>query len=186
MGDARANTQSQPLIQPCHISWSVDAMHAALTRLWGYQYEAVAAADLIGDDSNAGAFDEERGGDHRREKIGRGLASAMLLGSFGGQGQRSGFSAKDLKLACSRPEPELELYGRRVFWNSKIAAFIFILPPLAASANDSGSTRNQTLTSSSSSTANRSAERPTTTKFSMLSGARAKRSPVPTQLGAYW
>ena len=27
----------------------------------------------------------------------------MLLGSFGGQAQRSGFSAKDLKLACSRP-----------------------------------------------------------------------------------
>ncbi len=67
------------------------------------QYEAVAAADVIGEDSNAGAFDEERGGDHRREKIGRGLASAILLGSFGGQGQRSGFSAKDLKLACSRP-----------------------------------------------------------------------------------
>jgi hypothetical protein len=98
-----SNTQSQPLIQPCHIRWSVDAMHAALTRLWGPQYEAVAAADVIGEDSNAGAFDEERSGDHRREKIGRGLASAILLGSFGGQGQRSGFSAKDLKLACSRP-----------------------------------------------------------------------------------
>jgi hypothetical protein len=67
------------------------------------EYEAVAAADVIGEGSNAGAFDEERGGDHRREKIGRGLASAILLGSFGGQGQRSGFSAKDLKLACSRP-----------------------------------------------------------------------------------
>lgn len=98
-----SNTQSQALIQPCHIRWSVDAMHAALTRLWGPQYEAVAAADVIGEDSNAGAFDEERGGDHRREKIGRGLAAAILLGSFGGQGQRSGFSAKDLKLACSRP-----------------------------------------------------------------------------------
>jgi hypothetical protein len=97
------NTQSQALIQPCHIRWSIDALHSALTRLWGYQYEAVAAADLLGDNSNAASLDDERGGDYRREKIGQGLASAMLLGSFGGQAQRSGFSAKDLKLACSRP-----------------------------------------------------------------------------------
>ncbi|MFQ3682706.1 hypothetical protein, partial [Roseiflexus sp.] len=38
----------------------------------------------------------------RTESIGRGLAAAILLGSFGGQGGRSGFSAKDLKLACSK------------------------------------------------------------------------------------
>jgi hypothetical protein len=97
------NTQSQPLIQPCHIRWSIDAMQAALTRLWGPAYQSVAAADILGEKSNAGVFDEERGGDYLRERIGQGLASAILLGSFGGQGQRSGFSAKDLKLACSRP-----------------------------------------------------------------------------------
>jgi hypothetical protein len=97
------NTQSQPLIQPCHIRWSVDALQAALTRLWGPAYQSVAAADVIGDDSNAGVVDIERGGDYRRERIAQGLASATLLGSFGGQAQRSGFSAKDLKVACSRP-----------------------------------------------------------------------------------
>jgi len=98
-----SNTQSQPLIQPCHIRWSIDAMRAALTRYWGATYEAVAAADVLGQRSNAGLFDEERGGDYRREKIGEGLASAILLGSFGASGERSGFSSKDLKLACSRP-----------------------------------------------------------------------------------
>ncbi len=97
------NTQSQPLIQPCHIRWSIDAMQAALTRLWGPAYQSVAAADVLGEKSNAGGFDEERGGDYQRERIGQALAAAILLGSFGGQGQRSGFSAKDLKLACSRP-----------------------------------------------------------------------------------
>jgi len=96
------NTQTQHLIQPCHVQWSVDALQAALTRLWGPAYQSVAAADVIGDKSNAGTFDEERGGDYRREGIGRGLASAIVLGSFGGQGGRSGFSSKDLKLACSR------------------------------------------------------------------------------------
>ena len=98
----RGSTQTQHLIQPCHIRWSIDAVQAALTRLWGPPYQSVAAADVIGERSNAGIFDEERGDDYRSESIGEGLASAILLGSFGGQGGRSGFSAKDLKLACSR------------------------------------------------------------------------------------
>jgi hypothetical protein len=96
------NTQTQHLIQPCHIRWSVDAFDAALTRLWGNAFQSVSAADITGERSNAGTFDEERGGDYRREAIGQGLASAILLGSFGGQADRMGFSAKDLKLACSR------------------------------------------------------------------------------------
>ena len=98
----QGNTRTQHLIQPCDVRWSVDAVQAALTRLWGPGYESVAAADVIGERSNSGVFDEERGGDYRSEAIGRGLASAILLGSFGGQGGRSGFSSKDLKQACSR------------------------------------------------------------------------------------
>lgn len=98
----QGNTETQHLIQPCHVRWSIDAVQAALTRLWGPAYQSVAAADVIGERSNAGIFDEERGGDYRSEGIGQGLASAILLGSFGGQGGRSGFSSKDLKLACSR------------------------------------------------------------------------------------
>lgn len=98
----QGNTETQHVIQPCHVRWSVDALQAALTRLWGPPYQSVAAADVIGGRSNAGIFDEERGGDYRSEAIGQGLASAILLGSFGGQGGRSGFSSKDLKLACSR------------------------------------------------------------------------------------
>ncbi|GIW42342.1 MAG: hypothetical protein KatS3mg076_2919 [Candidatus Binatia bacterium] len=77
-------------------------MQAALTRLWGPAYQSVAAADVVGERSNAGLFDEERGGDYRSEAIGQGLAAAILLGSLGGQGGRSGFSSKDLKLACSK------------------------------------------------------------------------------------
>jgi len=100
----KTETQSQPLIQPCHIRWTVDAMHAALTRLWGAQYESVVANDVIGDKANAVLLDEERGEDYARERIVEGLASAILLGSFGGQGERAGCSTKDLKLSISRPE----------------------------------------------------------------------------------
>jgi Protein of unknown function (DUF499) len=96
-------TQSQPLIQPCHIRWTVDAIHAALTRLWGAAYDSVVAADVIGERANATALDEERSGDYLTEKITQGLAASILLGSFGGQGERAGYSTKDLKLCISRP-----------------------------------------------------------------------------------
>jgi hypothetical protein len=97
-----ASTETQHMIQPCHVRWSIDAMQASLTRLWGPAYQSVAAADVVGGKSNAGAFDDERGGDYRRESIGQGLAAAIMLGSFGGKGGKSGFSSKDLRLACSR------------------------------------------------------------------------------------
>ncbi|MDE2644924.1 MAG: DUF499 domain-containing protein [Bacteroidota bacterium] len=98
----KGSTQTQHLIQPCHIRWSVDTVQAALTRLWGSTYQSVTAADITGEQSNAVIFDEERGGEYRNEAIGEGVASAILLGSFGGQGGRSGFSSKDLQIACSR------------------------------------------------------------------------------------
>jgi predicted AAA+ superfamily ATPase len=44
-----AASQTQHLIQPCHIRWSIDAMQAALTRLWGPAYQSVAAADIVGE-----------------------------------------------------------------------------------------------------------------------------------------
>lgn len=96
-------TQSQPLIQPCHVRWTLDPLHAALTRLWGVAYESVVAADVVGDKANAPSLDQERGGDYTTEKIAQGLAAAILLGSFGGQGERAGYSTRDLKLAVERP-----------------------------------------------------------------------------------
>ena len=95
-------TQTQHLIQPCHIRWSIDAMQAALTRLWGPAYQSVVAADIVGQKSNAAAFDEERAGDYAREEIGQGIAAGILLGSFGGKAERSGFSAKEIKLGSSK------------------------------------------------------------------------------------
>ncbi|MCS6774858.1 MAG: DUF499 domain-containing protein [Thermoflexales bacterium] len=97
-----ASTMTQHLIQPCHLNWSIDALQGELTRLWGTAFQSVAAADVIGEHSNAGAMDEERGGDYARESIIKGVAAAILLGSFGGQAERIGFSTKDLKLACAR------------------------------------------------------------------------------------
>jgi hypothetical protein len=103
-GRRNTETQSQGLIQAAHIHWSTDALHSALTRLWGAGFETVIAADVLGEKANAPLFDEERGEDYQREKIAQGLAATIMLGSFGGQGERAGLSTKDLKLAVSRPE----------------------------------------------------------------------------------
>ena len=73
-------TQTQPLIQPCHISWTIDAMSASLTRLWGAPYEAVVAQDVIGEKANASLLDDEKGGDYPTERITQGIASAILFG----------------------------------------------------------------------------------------------------------
>jgi predicted AAA+ superfamily ATPase len=97
-------TQSQPLIQPCHMRWTADALHAALTRLWGAAYDSVVAADVIGGKANARLLDDERGGEYNNERIAQGLAAAILLGSFGGQGARAGYGTRDLKLCVSRPD----------------------------------------------------------------------------------
>jgi len=99
-----AETRSQPLIQPCHLRWTVDSLHAMLTRLWGGGYESVVAADVIGGKSNAHQLDETRGGEYATQRIAEGLAAAILLGSFGGQGERAGYSTKELKVAVSRPD----------------------------------------------------------------------------------
>ena len=97
-------TTSQPLIQPCHIRWNIDALHAALTRLWGVGYDSVVAADIIGEKANAMIMDEERGGEYLGEKIAQGIAATILLGSFGGQAERAGYSTRDIRLSISRPE----------------------------------------------------------------------------------
>lgn len=96
--------QSQPLIQPAHIRWTVDALRASLTRLWGATYHSVVAADVIGDKANAVALDEERGRGYADERVSQGVAAAVLLGSFGGQGERAGFSSKEVRLCVSRPD----------------------------------------------------------------------------------
>lgn len=96
--------QTQPLIQPCHVRWTIDALRAALTRLWGATYDSVVAADVIGDKANAVALDGERGQEYADERVAQGVASAVLLGSFGGQGERAGFSSKEVRLGMGRPD----------------------------------------------------------------------------------
>jgi hypothetical protein len=102
--ERETSRQSQPLIQPCHVRWTIDALRAALTRLWGAAYDSVVAADVVGEKANAAALDAERGGEYADERLAEGVAATVLLGSFGGQGERAGFSSKEVRWCVGRPE----------------------------------------------------------------------------------
>jgi hypothetical protein len=102
--ERESSRQSQPLIQPCHVRWTIDALRAALTRLWGAAYDSVVAADVVGEKANAVALDEERAGEYADEHVAEGVAATVLLGSFGGQGERAGFSSKEVRWCVGRPD----------------------------------------------------------------------------------
>jgi len=98
-----SSTVTQPLIQPNDIPWLLDAPQAQLTRLWGAGFQSVVAMDISGQMSNAQRFDQGREGDYQREHVAEGVASAILLGSFGKRGEQSGYATKELHLVCARP-----------------------------------------------------------------------------------
>jgi len=99
-----ADTQKCALIQPNHIPWSSDAWGGTLSRLWGGDaYKAVVAADISGENANAVQADERKDGEYKSERITEGIASAILLNSFGSKAERAGLNIKEIKSACSQP-----------------------------------------------------------------------------------
>jgi predicted AAA+ superfamily ATPase len=96
------STQSQSLIQPCHLNFELDPLISQVTKLWGQTFQTVVVADIAGGTSNAEKVDNERGSDYAQERITSGVANAVFLGSFGG-GMDSGWTSEDVHLACGRP-----------------------------------------------------------------------------------
>jgi hypothetical protein len=68
----------------------------------GGGYDAVVAEDIIGGDAHADMLDTRRGGDYERHRIARGLATTLLMHSFGGA-VRVGASRADLYLGSVAP-----------------------------------------------------------------------------------
>ena len=72
-------TQSQALIQPAHLNFTVDALKSSLTRLWGASYESVIAADVIGKTSNSVQFEKSEGLLERKDWQGLPPPSCLVL-----------------------------------------------------------------------------------------------------------
>lgn len=81
---------------------NLDALTSQIKKLWGNGYDAVLPADVSGKSSNAFKID---GGvkEYGAHNIAQGIASTILLYSFGSTGGNKGVSIEDIKLAVVRP-----------------------------------------------------------------------------------
>ncbi|MBN1185441.1 MAG: DUF499 domain-containing protein [Bacteroidales bacterium] len=96
-------TGTNALIHISDINFSnLDALSGQLKKLYGNGYDAVLTADVSGKSSNAFRIDKSKKelGDYN---LAEGLASAILLGSFGSTGSNKGTSVPELKLATIKP-----------------------------------------------------------------------------------
>lgn len=98
-----STTQKCSLIHPCHINWTSDAWSGSLTRLWGNPYQTVVAADVNGESANAVLIDRKKDSDYEVERITEGIASSILLNSFGSKAERSGSNIKEIRLNSIQP-----------------------------------------------------------------------------------
>lgn len=98
-----SSTQKCSLIHPCHINWTQDAWSGTLTRLWGNTYQTVVAADVNGESANAVLIDRKKDSDYEMERITEGIASSILLNSFGSKVEHAGSNLKEIRLNSIQP-----------------------------------------------------------------------------------
>ncbi|MBP6872709.1 MAG: ATP-binding protein [Bacteroidales bacterium] len=97
-------TGSNYLIQTTDVNFAnLDALSGQLKKLYGNGYDAVITADVSGSSSNAFKIDAEKK-EFGRHYLAQGIASTVLLGSFGNDGANRGLSIQELKLCAVKPE----------------------------------------------------------------------------------
>jgi len=91
------------LIHPSDVNFAnLDALTGQMKRLYGNGYDAVLPADVVGAGSNAGRLDSDRA-DFGRYTLTQGIATTILLNSFGSSGSQQGIGVDELKLAVMKP-----------------------------------------------------------------------------------
>lgn len=97
-------TGTQALIQTCDVNFSnLDALTSQLKKLYGNGYDAVISADVSGSVSNAFQIDSEKS-EFKAYNITQGVASTILMGSFGSTGANKGISIEEIKLCVLKPD----------------------------------------------------------------------------------
>lgn len=95
---------SNGLIHPSDVNFAnLDALTGQMKKLYGNGYDAVLPADVVGASSHAGRLDSERV-DFGRYHLAQGVATTILLNSFGATGSRQGIGVDELKLAVMKPD----------------------------------------------------------------------------------
>ena len=91
-------------IQSAHVSLERERIRTRIVSAAGAGggYDAVVAADIIGGDAHADEIDQRRGDDYLRHHIARGVATTLLMHSFGGT-TRTGALSAELRLGTVAP-----------------------------------------------------------------------------------
>ena len=97
-------TGSQSLIHPSDIRFeNLNSLSSELRRLWGDGYESVILADVSNVNSHSYRMDSEHI-EYGSHNISKGIASSILMNSFGSDGANRGLNIKEIKLALLRPD----------------------------------------------------------------------------------
>ena len=104
VADQWANHREAHAIQSAHVNLERERIRTRIVGAAGAGggYDGVVAADIIGGDAHADMQDQGRGGDYGRFRIARGVATTLLMHSFGGR-ERSGATAQELRLGTVAP-----------------------------------------------------------------------------------
>ena len=104
VADQWANQRQVYSIQSAHVDLDRERIRTRVVSAAGSGggYDGVVRADIIGGDAHADMQDQSRGGDYARHRIARGVATTLLMNSFGGQ-ERSGANAQQLRLGTVAP-----------------------------------------------------------------------------------
>lgn len=82
---------------------NLDALSGQLKKLYGNGYDAVISADVSGTSSNAFKNDKDKS-EYGKFALSQGVASTILLGSFGSTGANKGISIEEIKLNVLKPD----------------------------------------------------------------------------------
>ena len=104
VADQWKNRREAHTIQSAHVDLERERIRTRIVSAAGSGggYDGVVAADIIGRDAHADMQDEMRGGDYSRFRIARGVATTLLMHSFGGM-ERSGGTLQELRLGTVSP-----------------------------------------------------------------------------------
>ena len=104
VADQWKNQREAHTIQSAHVDLERERIRTRIVNAAGSGggYDGVVAADIIGRNAHADMQDERRGGDYARFHIARGVATTLLMHSFGGM-ERGGGTLQELRLGTVAP-----------------------------------------------------------------------------------
>ena len=104
VADQWANRREAHAIQSAHVDLERERIRTRIVSAAGSGggYHGVVAADIVGGDGHADMQDRNRGSDYARFHIARGVATTVLMHSFGGM-ERSGGTPQEIRLGTVAP-----------------------------------------------------------------------------------